>query len=190
MCWRQGSSAHRRTVGAHRSGAEGIWQAARVAGPVPRNALGELIRQQRELAALPVRQFAAMAGISGAYLSQIERGLRAPSDTVLRSIAERLQTTAEALWEEAGFAVLDDDGDAGTGDGDGAPARFAAALDDDPVLTAGQRRALREIYAAFRDANRVRHRVDGRTSAAADAVQVAPFRWCRSGGAVQVVPFR
>jgi transcriptional regulator with XRE-family HTH domain len=127
---------------------------------VPRTALGGLIRQQRELAALPVRQFAAMAGISGAYLSQIERGLRVPSDTVLRSIADGLQTTAEALWEEAGFAVLDEsDGD--DPDTDSAPARFAAVLAGDPVLTAGQRRALQEIYTAFRDANTVRRRGGG-----------------------------
>ena len=41
-------------------------------------ALGEIIRQQRELAELSMRQFAELAGISNPYLSQIERGLRAP----------------------------------------------------------------------------------------------------------------
>jgi transcriptional regulator with XRE-family HTH domain len=127
--------------------------------PVPRTALGELIRQQRELAAIPVRQFAAVAGISGPYLSQIERGLRAPSEAVLRSIAQSLQTTAEALWEQAGFAVLDDEDERAA---DSAPARLAAVLESDPVLTPGQRRALLETYAAFRDANAVRRRGTGR----------------------------
>jgi Helix-turn-helix len=37
--------------------------------------LGELIRRQRELAALPLRQVAVAVGISNAYLSQIERNL-------------------------------------------------------------------------------------------------------------------
>jgi transcriptional regulator with XRE-family HTH domain len=37
--------------------------------------LGEIIRRQRELAELSMRQVAAMAGISNPYLSQIERGL-------------------------------------------------------------------------------------------------------------------
>ena len=41
--------------------------------------LGELIRRQRELAELPMRQFAAMVGISNPYLSQVERNLREPS---------------------------------------------------------------------------------------------------------------
>ena len=59
--------------------------------------LGEIIRRQRELAELPMRQLAAMVGISNPYLSQIERGLRAPSDHVLRSIADSLQTSADAL---------------------------------------------------------------------------------------------
>jgi transcriptional regulator with XRE-family HTH domain len=49
--------------------------------------LGEIIRRQRELAELSMRQVAAMAGISNPYLSQIEHGLRAPSG-VLRAIAE------------------------------------------------------------------------------------------------------
>ena len=59
--------------------------------------LGEIIRRQRELAELPMRQLAAMVGISNSYLSQIERRLRAPSDHVLRSIADSLQTSADAL---------------------------------------------------------------------------------------------
>ena len=59
--------------------------------------LGGAIRRQRELAELPMRQLAAMVGISNPYLSQIERGLRAPSEQVLDAIAESLQTTADAL---------------------------------------------------------------------------------------------
>ena len=41
-----------------------------------RRLVGEFIRQQRELAAIPLRQFATLAGISNPYLFQIERGLR------------------------------------------------------------------------------------------------------------------
>jgi transcriptional regulator with XRE-family HTH domain len=37
-----------------------------------------------------MRELANMAGISNPYLSQIERGLRAPSESVLESIAETL----------------------------------------------------------------------------------------------------
>jgi transcriptional regulator with XRE-family HTH domain len=59
--------------------------------------LGEVIRRQRELTELSMRQFAAMAGISNPYLSQIERGLRDPSEAVLEAIARTLHLSADAL---------------------------------------------------------------------------------------------
>ena len=43
----------------------------------PQLMLGRIIRAQRELAELPMRQLAATVGISNPHLSQIERGLRA-----------------------------------------------------------------------------------------------------------------
>src|SRR3954470_18461183 len=102
--------------------------------------LGEFIRRQRELNELSMRQVAAMAGISNPYLSQIERGLRAPSEQVLGSIASSLQTTAEALRRDAGVPP--------PGEDDGEPA-VVAAIREDPRLTAAQRRALLEVYKAF-----------------------------------------
>jgi transcriptional regulator with XRE-family HTH domain len=109
--------------------------------------LGAIIRKQRELAALPMRQFAAAVGISNPYLSQIERGLRAPSDAVLNAIAESLKTTADSLYAEAGFVEPDDASpDAGV----------LHAIEAAEELTTPQRRALAEIYRAFVDANAVR----------------------------------
>jgi transcriptional regulator with XRE-family HTH domain len=98
--------------------------------------LGEIIRRRRELAEFPVRRFAAMAGISGPYLSQIERGLRAPSDRVLQAIATSLRTTADALRREAGP------------EWDPPPA-VLTAIARDPRLTSRQRQALTEVYLAF-----------------------------------------
>jgi transcriptional regulator with XRE-family HTH domain len=102
--------------------------------------LGEIIRQQRELAEFSMRQFAEIAGISNPYLSQIERGLRAPSEQVLQAIAHSLKLPVDALYKQAGVrppgeevenhAVLD-------------------AIAEDPQLTARQRAALREVYEAF-----------------------------------------
>src|ERR1700680_252328 len=66
--------------------------------------LGEIIRQQRELAEMSMRQFADLAGISNPYLSQIERGLRAPSEHVLDGIARALKVSADALYEQAGMS--------------------------------------------------------------------------------------
>src|SRR5271170_4328672 len=94
-------------------------------------ALGEIIRRQRELAEVSMRQFAEMAGISNPYLSQIERGLRAPSETVLNAIAGSLQTSADALREQAGVPR----------EPHGASPVIEAIRADDR-LTAAQRRAL------------------------------------------------
>jgi transcriptional regulator with XRE-family HTH domain len=102
--------------------------------------LGEIIRQQRELAELSMRRFADLAGISNPYLSQIERGLRAPSEQVVDAIARTLKVSADALYEQAGLAPPGED------EGDGAVLEAIAA---DPRLTARQRTALREIYESF-----------------------------------------
>src|SRR5690242_18353505 len=100
-----------------------------------------------------MRQLAAMVGISNPYLSQIERGLRAPSDHVLDAIATSLRTTADALYEQAAEVA------------DEQPARSPVliAIDDDPDLTARQRQALTEMYNALTEATRARRR-RGRTA--------------------------
>jgi transcriptional regulator with XRE-family HTH domain len=116
----------------------------------PQQMLGSLIRAQRELAALPMRQVAAAVGISNPYLSQIERGLRAPSAAVLEAIAESLNTSAQDLYAEAGFVDPSPEDDV-----DG-PARLVIEIGAAVELTAAQRRALIEIYRGFVDANAVR----------------------------------
>ena len=101
--------------------------------------LGEIIRRQRELGELSMRQFAELAGISNPYLSQIERGLREPSERVVDSIARSLQTTTEALYEEAGLVAEDDR----------ALAAVPAAIAADPALSPRQRKVMLEVYEAF-----------------------------------------
>src|ERR671938_799047 len=95
--------------------------------------LGEIIRRQRELSALSMRQFANLVGISNPYLSQIERGLREPSREVLDAIADSLQVSAEALYEQAGRPAQDEDGD------DEPP--VVRAIRGDSRLTGRQRQA-------------------------------------------------
>ena len=97
--------------------------------------LGEIIRRQRELAELSMRQVAAMAGISNPYLSQIERGLRAPSEDVLRAIADSLNVSADLLRGEEPSA---------------ASTEVIEAIQSDSDLTASQRRSLIEAYEALR----------------------------------------
>jgi transcriptional regulator with XRE-family HTH domain len=101
--------------------------------------VGEFIRRQRELQDLSMRRLAALAGISNPYLSQIERGLRAPSQRVLEAIAEQLELSAEVLQHHARPTPADDGGES----------PVIAAIRADPNLTAKQRQAMLEIYASF-----------------------------------------
>jgi transcriptional regulator with XRE-family HTH domain len=106
----------------------------------PPSALGEIIRRQRELSAMSMRQFSELVGISNPYLSQIERGLREPSERVLESIATALRTTSDSLYEQAGIDV-----DEPQAEGPSVP----DAVKTDPRLNAAQRRALLAVYQAF-----------------------------------------
>ncbi|GAB3308916.1 helix-turn-helix domain-containing protein [Epidermidibacterium keratini] len=95
------------------------------------SSLGEMIRKQRELASLTMRQLSKMAGISNPYLSQIEHGLREPSQAVLREIATSLGIDPDELQPEAEEIGVRD------------------AIAADPGLTAAQRRALTEVYTSM-----------------------------------------
>jgi len=115
--------------------------------------LGDIIRRQRELQAQSMRQFARTVGISNPYLSQIERGLRDPSEQVLKAIADSLETTVDVLYEQAGVRY----------DEDGAEPAVIAAIRADPALTARQRSALLEVYDAFTGRSAPRRRRSPRT---------------------------
>ena len=110
-----------------------------MADGAPSERLGEIIRRQRELSAVSMRQFATLAGISNPYLSQIERGLREPSDRVVDAIASVLEVSAATLYEQAGVTVGED------------PEISAVeeAVREDQRLTGRQRQALIEVYRAF-----------------------------------------
>ena len=105
-----------------------------------RSTLGEIIRRQRELTEMSMRQFAGMVGISNPYMSQIERGLREPSEKVLEDIARNLDVSADALYEQAGMSGAAEDEE---------PSAVRVAIREDPRLNARQRRALLEVYDSF-----------------------------------------
>ena len=89
---------------------------------------------------MSMRQFSQLVGISNPYLSQIERGLREPSERVLESIASALRTTSDALYEQAGIAA-----DEPELEGPSVPDAIRA----DPRLNAAERRAMLAVYQAF-----------------------------------------
>lgn len=105
--------------------------------------LGELIRAQRQMANLTLRQLSAMAQVSNPYLSQVERGVHQPSVRVLRGIAEALDVSAETLLVQAGLlSNVSSPHDGAT----------AAAIMADPRLTSAQRRALLGVYRSYVEA--------------------------------------
>ena len=98
---------------------------------------GQFIRHQREMQDLTMRQLADLVGISNPYLSQIERGLREPSERVRDAIADNLEMSAETLKRHRPRAEKTEE------------SPVVAAIRADPDLSARQRAALIEVYEAF-----------------------------------------
>ena len=105
-------------------------------------AFGQYIHGQRKLAKLSLRELAARAEISNAYLSQLERGLHAPSVRVLKSLAEAFEVSAETILEQAG--LLDDERD-----DESPPPETEATIRADPRLSPQQKEALLAVYRGF-----------------------------------------
>jgi transcriptional regulator with XRE-family HTH domain len=101
--------------------------------------LGEFIRRQRELQALTMRQLADLVGISSPYLSQIEHGLREPSERVLEALADNLELSADVLREHTRRAQVEEEEDP----------PVIAAIKADRALSARQRQTLIEVYESF-----------------------------------------
>ncbi len=95
-----------------------------------------------------MREFARAVGISNPYLSQIERGLRAPSEQVLDAIAASLETSADRLYEQAGLSRAEE----------GAEPDVVAAIKADAGLTPRQRQAMIQVYEAFAAVSRKKRR--------------------------------
>ena len=97
-----------------------------------------------------MRRLAQLAGISNPYLSQIERGLREPSEKVVEAIARNLEMSAEALQQH---------GRTGHGEErEGEEPAVVAAIRIDPKLSARQRSAMLEVYDAFTGGRSARRR--------------------------------
>ena len=103
-------------------------------------AFGKFMHTQRKLAKLSLRELAALTDISNAYLSQLERGLHAPSVKVLKSLADAFNLSTETVLEQAGL-VVDDDA--------GGPVDTEAVIKADPHLSESQKDALLGVYRGF-----------------------------------------
>jgi transcriptional regulator with XRE-family HTH domain len=100
-------------------------------------AFGEFIKTQRKLAKLSLRQLAAASEVSDAYLSQLERGLHAPSIRVLKSLADAFGMSPEFLLAQAGLL------------NESVPIGTEMAIRADPRLSAAQKEALLAVYRGF-----------------------------------------
>ena len=117
-----------------------------------RRALGELIRSQRRLARLSLRQLSALSNISNPYLSQVERGLHVPSVRVLQSLAEALDISAETLLMQAGLVRAHAGGTtADDPTGDAGRSATERALRADRRLTEAQKEAMIAVYRSYVD---------------------------------------
>jgi transcriptional regulator with XRE-family HTH domain len=106
------------------------------------SALGELIRSQRRLANLSLRELAERTNVSNPYLSQIERGLRKPSAEILQQLARALEISSETLYVRAGILDARDS----TSD-------LLAEILRDPHINEDQKKTLIRIYESFRHEN-------------------------------------
>lgn len=103
--------------------------------------LGVFIRAQRRMADLSLREMAKVAGVSDAYLSQLERGLHQPSVRVIHAIADALEVSAETMLSQAGLW-----GEAGQ---ERAPRTAEQGILADSRLSDEQKQTLLRIYQSF-----------------------------------------
>ena len=108
--------------------------------------LGAFLRQQRALARLSLREMARQAKVSNAYLSQIERGLHAPSLRVMRSLADALKVPVEDLvhLSDSNEKPPTPGTSAGTPSND-----VETAIKRDPRLTEAHKQALLGVYRSY-----------------------------------------
>jgi|tagenome__1003787_1003787.scaffolds.fasta_scaffold20593526_2 transcriptional regulator with XRE-family HTH domain len=117
-----------------------------------REALGALIREQRQQARLSLRQLAEMTSLSNPYLSQVERGLHQPSIRALKAISDALNLSAETLLAQAGLidAIADrtvtDTATGKAGEDAAQVPQTERVISADPRLSEDQKAALLTVY--------------------------------------------
>lgn len=104
-----------------------------------RLAMGALIRHQRELANLSLRQLSRATKVSNAYLSQIERGKHDPTVRVLLQIGGALDLSLEEMLQ---FAREADAAETSV-------LNVERALSADTILSSEEKKALLAVYRSY-----------------------------------------
>jgi transcriptional regulator with XRE-family HTH domain len=75
--------------------------------PLWREVAGDILREERKERGERIADVAQRAGVSGQYLSEIERGVKDPSSEILSSVAGALGLSLLDLTERAGRRLQD-----------------------------------------------------------------------------------
>jgi transcriptional regulator with XRE-family HTH domain len=73
--------------------------------PLWRDVAGEVLREERKQRGERIADVAERAGVSGQYLSEVERGVKDPSSEILASVAGALGLSLLDLTERAGHRL-------------------------------------------------------------------------------------
>lgn len=107
--------------------------------------LGSFLREQRALAKLSVREMARMAHLSNAYLSQVERGIHAPSLRVMHALADVLEIPVEDLVH------LGNSDEQAASSSKRPSSSVESAIKQDPRLSEPAKQALLAVYRSYVD---------------------------------------
>ena len=97
------------------------------------NDLGKILKQQRVMVPLTLKELAAASGVSASHLGRIERGERFPSARILRKIAKPLGASESELLTLAGYLSPQPSGEAEAPSGRRLDPYVAAVLSQEPV---------------------------------------------------------
>ena len=112
-----------------------------------RNDLARILRQQRVMRDLTLKQLSEMSGVSSSHLGRIERGERFPSAHILRKIAKPLGLAEGELFSIAGYLPTQPVIGADIPSGRRLDPYVAAVLSQEPVET---QRAVVTILTVFK----------------------------------------
>jgi transcriptional regulator with XRE-family HTH domain len=104
-----------------------------------RAGMGALIRHQRELANMSLRQLSQATQVSNAYLSQLERGMHDPTVRVLLQIGDALHLSLEEMLDKTKAVEV----------AEASVLQVEEAIAADSILTDEEKRVLLIVYRSY-----------------------------------------
>ncbi len=104
-----------------------------------RAGMGALIRHQRELANMSLRQLSQATQVSNAYLSQLERGMHDPTVRILLQIGDALHLSLEDMLDKTKAVEV----------AEASVLHVEEAIAADSILTDEEKRVLLIVYRSY-----------------------------------------